>query len=101
MSETNERLSQEEVLEKLSRLNQELLSLSRQLARKNRQLNAAREKIKILEGKIPICCHCKSIRDEKGQWKDLELFLSEKTNVWFTHTICPECMNQRYGFMEP
>lgn len=100
MSEEPERLSQAEILEKLSRLNQELLTLSRQLGKKNRELKAARDKIKVLEGKIPICGHCKSMRGEKEQWRDLESFLTEKTNVWFTHTICPDCMSKRYGFMD-
>ena len=50
-----------------------------------------------LQGILPICCKCKKIRTvganykDPMAWKRIEDFLSEKTNVGFTHGYCPEC----------
>lgn len=40
---------------------------------------------------LPICSHCKKIRDENSQWKQPEIFLLEHLNLNFTHSICPQC----------
>jgi CheY-like chemotaxis protein len=41
---------------------------------------------------LPICSHCKKIRDENNQWKQPEIFLLEHLNLNFTHSICPQCL---------
>lgn len=40
---------------------------------------------------IPICSVCKSIRDEAGQWHQLENYINARTGMKFTHGYCPEC----------
>ena len=45
---------------------------------------------------LPICAHCKKIRDEQGEWQALERYLFERLGVRFTHGICPECMAEYY-----
>jgi len=46
---------------------------------------------KVLSGFIPICANCKKIRDENGNWKQIELYIQEHSEAKFSHGICPEC----------
>ncbi len=53
--------------------------------------------VKLLRGLIPICAWCgKKIRDEKGNWKRVEEYISERSTAEFTHGICPECYNKHF-----
>jgi PAS domain S-box-containing protein len=58
------------------------------------QNNLAR--IKTLEGILPICAHCKRIRDEEGQWHAVELYVRGRSNADFSHGICPICLQKHY-----
>ncbi len=51
----------------------------------------------VLSGFIPICANCKKIRDEKGQWSQVELYIKNRSKAEFSHTICPECGKKLYG----
>ncbi|MCP3874819.1 MAG: hypothetical protein GY699_16910 [Desulfobacteraceae bacterium] len=46
---------------------------------------------------VPICSSCKKIRDDKGYWNNLELFIQEHSEASFTHSICPDCSDKLYG----
>ena len=48
--------------------------------------------IKHLEGIVPICSHCKKMRDAAGYWQRVEAYLSARTDAHFSHGICPDCM---------
>ncbi len=51
--------------------------------------------IKMLRGLIPICAWCgNKIRDEEGNWKRVEEYISERSTVEFTHGMCPECYSK-------
>jgi PAS domain-containing protein len=63
--------------------------------RLNVELKDALEKIKTLTGLIPICAGCKKIRDDKGYWNQLELYVEEHSDAVFSHGLCPECF-QKY-----
>jgi len=52
---------------------------------------AALARIKKLEGVIPICMHCKMIRDDKNSWNQLEQYITEHSEALFSHGQCPEC----------
>ena len=53
--------------------------------------------VKSLRGLIPICAWCgKKIRDEKGNWKRVEEYISERSTAEFTHGMCPECYNKYF-----
>ena len=54
------------------------------------------DEIKVLQGIIPICSHCKKIRDDKGYWKEVESYISDHSDASFTHGICPECIKELY-----
>ena len=53
--------------------------------------------VTILEGLLPICMHCKRIRDEKAGWEQLEAYISHHSEATFTHGLCPECSEKHYG----
>ncbi|MDD2734348.1 MAG: hypothetical protein PHF56_10445 [Desulfuromonadaceae bacterium] len=47
--------------------------------------------IKTMEAILPICCQCKKIRDEKGNWHQIESYIRDHTNSEFSHGYCPDC----------
>ncbi len=61
-----------------------------------KQLEEAMHKIKILRGLLPICANCKKIRDDRGYWQQVEVYLSQHAEVEFSHGICPECKAKLY-----
>lgn len=61
------------------------------------QLQTALDEIKTLKGIIPICMHCKGIRDDKGSWNKLEKFITEHSEAQFSHGICEECLKKYYS----
>jgi hypothetical protein len=61
------------------------------------ELREALEKIKTLRGLLPICSHCKKIRDSKGYWNNLEAYIQEHSDVLFSHSLCSECSDELYA----
>lgn len=53
-----------------------------------------------LQGLLPICSNCKKIRDTENTWHALENYLSERSDILFTHSICPECYKKLYGDLQ-
>ena len=60
------------------------------------ELETERGKTKVLSGLLPICFHCKKIRDDQGYWNRLEDFISAHTRAEFSHGLCTECAQQLY-----
>jgi AmiR/NasT family two-component response regulator len=60
------------------------------------QLQEALDQVRTLEGLLPICAGCKSIRNDKGYWQKVEVYLSEHSQAKFTHGICPQCQKELY-----
>lgn len=65
-------------------------------ARLLREVQEAQANIKVLSGLIPICSHCKKIRDDAGFWTQLEAYLHDHSEAQFSHGICPVCVEQYY-----
>ncbi|HIJ80096.1 MAG TPA: hypothetical protein HPP76_00140 [Desulfuromonadales bacterium] len=100
-----------QVVERMSFLNNEFIALQRELNKKNHhltcisqelvekvaQLEAALAQVKSLEGIIHICMYCKKIRDEEELWHNIERYISEHSDAEFSHGICPVCFEERYG----
>lgn len=61
-----------------------------------RQLQKALNEVKTLSGLLPICSYCKKVRDDKGDWKQIESYISEHSELFFTHGLCPECLAHHY-----
>jgi len=49
-----------------------------------------------LEGLLPLCSFCKSIRNESGEWTRLETFIAERSDAQFSHGFCPACWQAHY-----
>ena len=60
------------------------------------ELKAALSKVRLLSGLLPICASCKKIRDDSGQWHQLETFIRAHSEARFSHGVCPECAKQLY-----
>lgn len=60
------------------------------------ELKEALDKIRTLDGLIPICSICKKIRDDKGYWNRLEEYLTEHTNALLSHGICDDCCKKNH-----
>ncbi len=60
------------------------------------ELEDALAKVKLLSGFLPICCSCKKIRDDEGYWQQIELYISNHSDVEFSHGICEECSKKLY-----
>jgi len=60
------------------------------------ELKLALANVKTLSGFLPICTHCKKIRDDKGKWNQLETYIYNHSDANFSHSICPNCAKQHY-----
>jgi CHASE3 domain sensor protein len=60
------------------------------------QLREANSKLHTLSGLLPICAHCKSIRDDKGYWNQLEAYVQKHSEAKFTHGLCEKCIKELY-----
>jgi PAS domain S-box-containing protein len=65
-----------------------------------RKLQEALEEVKTLSGLLPICSECKKIRDDKGYWNQLEVYVQDHSEAEFSHGICPDCLEKIYGDQE-
>lgn len=60
------------------------------------ELTGALEKINTLSGLLPICSHCKKIRDDQGYWQKVEFYIQANSECEFSHSICPDCIEKYY-----
>ena len=74
----------------------------RLLKEKIKELEQALGHIKRLEGFLPICSFCKRIRTEgsdpqdQRSWVQFENYLTDRTDAYFSHSVCPECFQKYY-----
>jgi AmiR/NasT family two-component response regulator len=66
------------------------------LRRLNAELEAALAQVKTLRGLLPICAACKKIRDDKGYWHQVEVYIRDHSEAEFSHGICPDCARRLY-----
>lgn len=78
-------------------------SLRRQVRRRTADLSVINDELKMalsevrkLSGLLPICAACKKIRDDKGFWNQIEVYISQHSEAQFSHGICPECCKRIY-----
>lgn len=65
------------------------------------KLREALAKVKALSGLLPICASCKKIRDDKGYWNQIEIYLKEHSEAEFSHGLCPDCLKKLYPDFYP
>lgn len=67
-----------------------------ELQQKVDQLEKARAQIRDLQGLLPICMHCKNVRDDEDTWQRVDHYLARHTDAQFTHGLCPDCLEKHY-----
>lgn len=67
-----------------------------ELKETNIRLQRAMERIKSLQGMLPICARCKKIRKDDGYWEQIEQYITEHSDATFSHSLCPECTRELY-----
>lgn len=79
------------------------LELKRQkelLEQRTVELEEALSKVRVLSGIIPICASCKKIRDDRGFWNQVEMYIRDHSDAMFSHGVCPECLQNLYGYID-
>ncbi len=71
-----------------------MLELQRVLADRVKELEDALSQVKQLQGLLPICSYCKKVRDDQNYWQQVDGYISDRMDVQFTHSICPDCMDR-------
>jgi PAS domain S-box-containing protein len=53
--------------------------------------------VRVLTGLLPICTHCRKVRDDAGYWRSLETYVASHSTAVFSHSLCEPCLRQHYG----
>jgi DNA-binding response OmpR family regulator len=85
-----------EELETRLRAGTRIQRLQSELAHKVTELESALAHVRTLQGLLPICMHCKSIRDDSNTWHRLETYIEQHSNALFTHSLCRKCLATHY-----
>ena len=70
--------------------------LFRDLKQNEIKLQNALSEVKTLSGILPICANCKNIRNDKGYWQRVEVYVSEHSDARFSHGLCEDCAKKLY-----
>lgn len=68
-----------------------MIDLQKKLADQIVELQEAAERVKRLQGIIPICGYCKKVRDDEDYWQNVESYIASHTEAEFSHGVCPSC----------
>jgi len=58
---------------------------------------ALERNLTLLQGLLPLCSHCKRIKNAANQWETLETYVESRSGAEFSHAICPACARDKYG----
>ena len=87
------------ILRDIARISTELDRANEEIRRRKsaeEALQKALSEVKVLRGLIPICAACKSIRNDKGYWEQIEVYVHDHSEAEFSHGICPDCLKKLY-----
>jgi len=59
------------------------------------------KRMKYLEGFLQVCSHCKKVRDEQGNWQQLETYIQNRSEAKFSHGLCPHCAHSLHPEVFP
>ena len=76
------------------KVGQRVVELERTLEKKVEDLQTALNDVKKLKSLLPICMYCKSIRDDRDYWRQIDEYIYTETGTDFSHGICPACMEK-------
>ncbi|MCB2182655.1 MAG: PAS domain-containing protein [Desulfobulbaceae bacterium] len=60
------------------------------------KLRKSLKEIKTLRSILPLCSFCKKIRDDKGYWEQVDVYIQNHFDADISHSLCPECMKKHY-----
>lgn len=60
------------------------------------ELQTTLAQVRTLRGLLPICSSCKKIRDDRGYWTQVEVYVRDHSEAEFSHSVCPECTQKLY-----
>lgn len=63
-------------------------------------LSRALEELEALQAILPLCGSCKRIRNDKGAWQSLEVFIKTQPRENISHLICPDCQKELYANLD-
>lgn len=73
-----------------------LFHMNQLLGDENMSLRDYIAEIQTLRGILPICGYCKKIRDDDGFWQSVEKYVTDHSEVKFSHSLCPDCKAKHY-----
>ena len=71
-----------------------VLTLQERLAQRVAELQQALANVKQLSGMLPICSYCKRIRSDEDYWQQVETYVADRSDVEFSHGVCPDCLEK-------
>ena len=60
------------------------------------ELREALAKVKTLRGFLPVCCVCNKIRNDRGDWSSVDVYITEHSEADITHGYCPQCEKKQF-----
>jgi len=79
-----------------ARKQEQLKENEQKLRREKEKAEQALAQVRQLSGLLPICMHCKKIRDDKGYWNKIEAYIQTHSEAEFSHGICDACLEEFY-----
>jgi CheY-like chemotaxis protein len=59
-----------------------------------KRLQDSLSKVNSLAGLLSICAYCKRIKEDAGYWREIEMYIAERSQASFTHGMCPDCFQR-------
>ena len=81
------------------RCGERVLALEKRGDERIAELAKAIEEVRQLKHLVPLCMHCKKVRDGSGCWRKMDAYMQERTRTDFFNGACPECIES--GMMPP
>jgi hypothetical protein len=60
------------------------------------KLQQALNDVQVMRGLLPTCASCKNIKDERGEWQPMEVYIQAHSEAKFSHGVCPTCLKKLY-----
>jgi DNA-binding NarL/FixJ family response regulator len=73
-----------------------LMRLNRLLRERAKELEQALVEVERLREIIPMCMHCKSVRDGRGYWLRVEEYIHKHAGLTVSHGLCEKCARELY-----
>ena len=68
-----------------------ITQLQTALSQRVTDLEFAMSKMRELQGLLPICSYCESVRDDSAYWHQVQEYISDRNHATLAHDMCPNC----------